>query len=246
MTTMAREGTVERQTSPWPRYDAAETGLRNYWYPVTWSSRVGKKPFSFRLLDEPIFLLRANGRLHALHDQCPHRGIPLSVGRCEFPGTWSCRYHGWTFDLETGVLKAALTDGVDSPICGRSRVRTYPVEERAGIIWVYIGDIPPPPVEEDIPSEFLRPDAVVLGRISTQRGNWRWAAEGGADAGHAFYLHRYGVILNLFERLPSYVQIKMVDQGEGWIGSQVLAVGRGDDYPGLGHWPRDPFWKRPR
>ena len=126
--------TAQRRTSAWPRYDAAIGGLRNYWYPVAWSSSVGRRPVAVRLLDEPIVLLRERGQVHALADQCPHRGIPLSVGRQEFPGTWSCRYHGWTFDLETGVLKAALTDGPDSPICNKVRVKTYPVAERAGRI----------------------------------------------------------------------------------------------------------------
>ena len=75
MTTMGRDGTVEQQTSPWPRYDAAETGLRNYWYPVTWSSRVGKKPLAFRLLDEPIFLLRSFGV-----SLPPNGGVCANVG----------------------------------------------------------------------------------------------------------------------------------------------------------------------
>ena len=68
----------------------------------------------------------------------------------------SCGYHGWTYDLASGTLVAALTDGPDSPICGKVRVRTYPVEERIGIVWVYIGELDPPPVEADIPEE-LRP-----------------------------------------------------------------------------------------
>src|SRR5581483_3795717 len=108
-----------RRTSIWPHYDAAVTGLRNYWYPAAWSKAVQTKPVSVQLLDEPVVLLREHGRVYALFDQCPHRGIPLSVGRREFPGTWTCRYHGWTFDLQTGVLKAAITDGPGSPICGK-------------------------------------------------------------------------------------------------------------------------------
>src|SRR5690349_18538981 len=136
----------------WPRYAAAELGLRNYWYPVAWSRDVGRKPFALTLCGEPIMLLRERGKLHSLADQCPHRGIPLSVGRQEWAGTWSCRYHGWTFDLDSGVLRAALTDGPDSPICGKVRVKTYPVEERAGLVWVYVGELAPPPVEADIPA----------------------------------------------------------------------------------------------
>jgi phenylpropionate dioxygenase-like ring-hydroxylating dioxygenase large terminal subunit len=70
-----------------------------------------------------------------------------------------CVYYGWTHDLSSGQLVAVLTDGPDSPICGKVNVKTYPPEERAGLIWVYGGDGPPPPVEDDIPEELLRHDA---------------------------------------------------------------------------------------
>ena len=155
-----------RDLNIWPRYTAAQTGLRNYWYPVMWSRSLRRKPVTIQLCGEPIMLIRKHGKVYGLFDQCPHRGIPLSVGRQEFSGTWTCRYHGWTFDLETGILKAALTDGPDSPICGKVRVKTYPIEERAGLVWVYVGEEPPPPVEAVIPAEFLHPEAVVVGRIT--------------------------------------------------------------------------------
>ena len=93
---------------------------------------------------------RHEGKCYALEDRCPHRGVPLSVGRCEFPGTStiSCAYHGWTYDLNTGECVGAVTDGPDSPIVGKVGVRTYPVEERKGLVWVYIGDGEVPRLEE--------------------------------------------------------------------------------------------------
>ncbi|HLY65331.1 MAG TPA: Rieske 2Fe-2S domain-containing protein, partial [Chloroflexota bacterium] len=179
-------------------------GFRNYWYPVAWSRSVGKKPKTLRLAGDPIMLRREKGQMYAFYDQCPHRGIPLSVGRQEFPGTWSCRYHGWTYELSTGILKAALTDGPDSPICGKVRVRTYPVEERTGLIWLWMGEGEPTvPVEDDIPSELLRADAVVCGRIVERRGNWRLAAENGYDEAHVTFLHRYGAFVTAFDKMPA-------------------------------------------
>jgi phenylpropionate dioxygenase-like ring-hydroxylating dioxygenase large terminal subunit len=122
---------------------------------------VKSKPISVQVLGEKIMLRREKGQVYALHDRCPHRGVPLShpMATQEFSGTWSCCYHGWTFDLASGELVAAITDGPDSPIAGKCRVRTYPVEERLGLVWLYIGDNPEPPhVETDIPSELLRED----------------------------------------------------------------------------------------
>ncbi|HZR99687.1 MAG TPA: Rieske 2Fe-2S domain-containing protein, partial [Chloroflexota bacterium] len=153
-----RSASSEPARGPWPRYDAAALGFRNYWYPVLLSRQVRRKPRAITLCGEKIVLVRDQGRVYALHDRCPHRGVPLSCGRREFPGLLTCAYHGWTYDLATGRLEVVLTDGPDSPICGKANVRTYPVEERAGVVWVYVGKQPPPPVEEDIPAELLQPN----------------------------------------------------------------------------------------
>ena len=59
-------------------------------------------------------------------DRCPHRGVPLSLGKEEFPGTLTCAYHGWTYRLSDGELVAVITDGPDSPICGKVRVPPLP------------------------------------------------------------------------------------------------------------------------
>ena len=95
----------------WPRYEAADTGFRHYWYPVLESRLLKKRPKAIKVLGEKIVLMRDGDKVRALHDRCPHRGVPLSAGRREFPGTISCIYHGWTYKLATGELVAALTDG---------------------------------------------------------------------------------------------------------------------------------------
>ena len=228
----------------WPRYAAAARGLRNYWNPVMWSRDLGRKPVARGLCGERIVLIRDGGTAYALDNACPHRGVPLSVGLQEFPGTLTCRYHGWTFCLQSGVLKAALTDGPNSPICGKVRVKTYPVAERAGLIWVYVGDEPAPPVEADIPRELLEPGTVVVGRISIQRGNWRYAAENGFDEGHAQMLHRYGAVYTAFRRLPAYRETKVVADPDGYLSRVTQLSAEEAEYPGLGKWPRQRPWQR--
>src|SRR5699024_3411193 len=139
----------------WPLYDAAATGLRGYWYPLELSSKVEGKPTQYTLCGEKLFLIRDQGTVRAMADRCPHRGVPLSLGDQQFPGTVTCAYHGWTFDLESGKLAAVLTDGPDSPICGKITQKTHPVEERHGIVWVYLGDgEEPPPLDDQLPEEW--------------------------------------------------------------------------------------------
>lgn len=237
-----------RDWRTWPVYQASELGLRNYWYPVMWSSQVGERPVALQLLGERIVLCRDRGTVYALHDRCPHRGVPLSLGQKRFPGTITCAYHGWTYRLDTGVMCAAITDGPDSPIAGKVGVRTYPVAERLGLVWVFVGDDPAevPPVEQDIPEELLRHRIVIGGRIQAgRRGNWRYAAENGFDEGHAKFLHR-DALWARFRRMPAWSETRIVRTEDGrWISRKWEAVYWETDFPGLGHWPPPRTWWQP-
>jgi nitrite reductase/ring-hydroxylating ferredoxin subunit len=235
----------EQALGVWPRYSAAVLGFRNYWYPVMLTRDLGRKPVPITVCGDNVVLFREKDQIFALHNRCPHRGVPLSVGRREFPGTISCVYHGWTYDLATGKLVAVLTDGPDSPICGKVNVKRYPVQQRAGLIWVYVGDDAPPQLEDEIPEEFLRPNAVVEGYAEVRRGNWREAMENCIDEGHSKYLHR--TALTAFWRdAPGWTKgVEMVPSEDGhWIrrirGETVVT----DEYPGLGRWPRKRFWTK--
>ena len=247
-TTGVLEATASASGHPvfkaWPRYDSASAGLRNYWYPVMFSRDLGKKPRPAKLCGEELFLIRYEGRAYALQDRCPHRGVPLSPGRCEFAGTISCVYHGWTYDVRDGNLVAALTDGPASPIVGKRnvQVRTYPVEERAGIVFVYIGDGTPPPVEADIPEEILAPRTKVVGWFRRRKGNWRFACENGFDEGHANYLHRR-VVWTWFRVMPGWREAHIEREGDWLVRVGDRPVWQ-SDYPGLGSWPPKPhFWQ---
>lgn len=233
----------------WPVYEASELGLRNFWYPVTWSRELGRKPLGVRLLGEPIVLLRDRGRAYALHDRCPHRGVPLRFGSRQFPGTITCPYHGWTYRLSSGVMCAAITDGPDSPITGKVGVRTYPVQERLGLVWVFVGepDAEVPPVEDDIPSELLERPVTVEGRIqSGRRGNWRYAAENGFDEGHAKFLHRNSLWAALRE-MPVWSETEIVSSRDGrWLSRRQRAAYWEADFPGVGTWSQRRWWKLSR
>jgi hypothetical protein len=89
----------EKQVTKWPKYEALEGGLRNYWYPVMLSRRLRRKPLPMELFGENIVFVRDRDRVFALDDRCPHRGTPLHFGKRDFPGTLTCIYHGWCFDL---------------------------------------------------------------------------------------------------------------------------------------------------
>lgn len=230
----------------WPKYEAAVLGFRDYWYPVTWSRKVGKRPLAVTVCGEQIMLIRERGVVRALHDRCPHRGVPLShpMATQEFPGTWTCCYHGWTYDLETGVLVAAITDGPDSPICGKVAVKTYPVQERLGLVFLWLGDGEPLPLETDIPEELLDPRAIVLGRITVRPGNWRFGAENGFDDGHAKFLHR-NALWTKRVKMPVWSKMRVVRDGP-WITRMKDEMFYEAEFPDLGKWPPRKWYRNRR
>jgi phenylpropionate dioxygenase-like ring-hydroxylating dioxygenase large terminal subunit len=229
--------------SAWPTYQAAAEGLPNYWYPVEWSSQIDEKPRAFTVAGQRLVLVRDAGSVFALDDRCPHRGVPLSLGSREFPGTLSCRYHGWTYSLEDGVLQAAITDGPDSPICGKVAVRTFPLAERLGLVWVYIGEGHPHAIDDQLPEELVGTARFAIGgRIRIRSGNWRFAAENGFDEGHAKFLHRKA-LWRWFKTMPTWNTTRIERRGR-WIYRAQDAVYWEADFPGLGVWTNKRWWKQ--
>ena len=236
-------GPGRQDWSTWPHYDAAGTGFRGYWYPVTWSSHITGTPSAHTLCGEKIALIRDGGQVYALHDRCPHRGVPLSQGNQQFPGTLSCPYHGWTYDLTDGRLCAVITDGPQSPIRGKVNVQTYPVAERMGMVWVYmpLADEEPHPIDEQLPEELVGNAFVLGGRIDPRAGNWRFACENGFDEGHAKYLHRTS-LWRLFKAMPTWNVTRIVGEGR-WIYRVQDEVYWDAEFPGVGRWSNKRWWK---
>lgn len=89
------------------------------------------------MMGEPVLVGRGrDGKVFALRNICPHRGIPLHHGH--FDGeTIECAYHGWRFDRAGGCVE--VPSMTEEQKIDRSRIRcaTYPARERNGIVWVY-------------------------------------------------------------------------------------------------------------
>jgi len=112
--------------------------LRRYWHPIGVASDAGGTPRQVRALGEDLILFRdGDNRPGLLHARCCHRGTTLYYGRVESTGIRCC-YHGWLFDTEGHCL-----DQPCEPEGGRQRGRIrqpwYPVQERYGLIFAYMG-----------------------------------------------------------------------------------------------------------
>jgi phenylpropionate dioxygenase-like ring-hydroxylating dioxygenase large terminal subunit len=172
-------------------------GLRDYWYPVIADGKVGwRKPVKVSLLGEDLCLFRgATGAVAAIHDVCPHRGARLSEGDCHYRGTVACPYHGWVFD-ESGKNTMVLSEGPGSGVCGKpgTEARVYPTRTLKGVVFAWIGDGDPAPIEEDVPEEFFDDDALVLTGQVDWRCNWEVALENSMDS-HVNYVHRNALVV---------------------------------------------------
>ena len=232
-------------------------GFREYWYPGVRAREVRRAPVHLKMLGEDLVFFRDKaGKVVALSDWCPHRGARLSLGLCEFEGTVTCPYHGYVFD-GTGQCVAGLIERPDSPFAGKLRARAFPTEERLGIVFVWMGETAPVPLDDDLPSELLDPaftGARYL-RVKLWEANWTEPVAQGIDF-HEFYLHRGVTVWRLFNyRLPFFRAkpvytggVKITSEGETFMNAAWVAPHYGQAYyPGLGaKWPRHVWWRRLR
>ena len=170
-------------------------GLREYWYPALKAGRVGRrKPVGVKIMGEIVTFFRGvDGRVKAMDNICPHRGGSMMHGDCHYAGTIACPYHGWVFD-EKGECVAVLSEGPDSRIPGKVRIRTYPTRTLKGVVFVWMGDGQPAPIEEDVPPEFFEgEETLVITDFRPWAVNWRVALENALDS-HFVYVHRNALL----------------------------------------------------
>jgi phenylpropionate dioxygenase-like ring-hydroxylating dioxygenase large terminal subunit len=162
----------------------------NQWYVVSAAEDVGARPVAVRALGQEIVLFRrASDRgVVALSDRCPHRMARLAEGQIE-GDTLRCPYHRWAFAADGACVHVpSEPDGTRIP--PRARVDSYPVVERDGWIWAFLGDLP----EAERPAVPEVPGLDLTGWRAV-RGQWTWRAhytrvvENAVDIAHTPFLH---------------------------------------------------------
>ena len=164
--------------------------MRQYWLPFLGSDMVEKdgQPHRVRLLGEDLVAFRdTQGQVGLVDHACPHRGAPMIFGRNQGQGL-ACIYHGWKFDV-SGQCQDMPAEPANSPMCKRMKIKSYPVRERNGLLWAYMGsqsDALPelPDVEFN-----LVPQTHSVLTFRVQECNWLQALEGEIDSAHAAILH---------------------------------------------------------
>ncbi|NMG47752.1 Rieske 2Fe-2S domain-containing protein [Azoarcus communis] len=164
--------------------------LRRYWQPIALVEELEeKRPVrAVRLMGQDFVLFRdEKGELGLLDRDCPHRGADLAFGRLE-DGGLRCPFHGWLFDVK-GTCLETPAEPAGSKLCTRIKQSAYPVVEKSGIIFAYIGEGEPPAFPAF--DCFVAPDTHVFAFKGLFECNWLQALEVGIDPAHASYLHRF-------------------------------------------------------
>ena len=164
--------------------------LRRYWQPIALVDELaGPRPLkAVQLMGQHFVLFRdETGQLGLLDRDCPHRGADLAFGRLE-DGGLRCPFHGWLFDAKGNCLQTPA-EPIGSKLCSRIQQAAYPVVERSGMVWGYIGTGEPPAFPDF--DCFVAPDSHTFAFKGLFECNWLQALEVGIDPAHASYLHRF-------------------------------------------------------
>jgi phthalate 4,5-dioxygenase oxygenase subunit len=164
--------------------------FRRYWIPALLASELPENecpPVRIKLLSERLLAWRDTQGRYALTDEfCAHRGVSLWFGRNEENGL-RCPYHGWKYD-HTGQCIEVPSEPVESGFCTKIKLTSYPLIERGGILWTYMG---PPELSPPEPAfEWASlPASHCYHSKRQQECNWLQAMEGGIDSSHVSWLH---------------------------------------------------------
>ena len=164
--------------------------FRTYWMPALLAEELPENdcpPVRVQLLSERLIAFRdTEGRYGLIDEFCAHRGVSLWFGRNEECGL-RCPYHGWKFD-HSGQCVEIPSEAKDTGFADRIKLKSYPMIERGGVLWTYMGPAdqqPPYPEWEFI---MVGPEQTFSSK-RLQETNWLQAMEGGIDSSHVSWLH---------------------------------------------------------
>lgn len=172
--------------------------LRNYFYPICYTSDLTDAPRHFKIFGEDYVAFRdESGKAAAIADRCPHRGGRLSQGWVK-NGCVACPYHGWEFDGD-GKCRVIPSQDPSIPIPSKAKVDAVQVRERHELVWVCVGE----PVG-DVPyfEELEQPGFTLIHEMMEV---WHASAprivDNALDVSHVAWVHRNSIGSNANNQL---------------------------------------------
>ncbi|MDP3672167.1 MAG: Rieske 2Fe-2S domain-containing protein [Telluria sp.] len=168
--------------------------FRRYWLPALLASELPEPdcaPVRVKLLSERLIAFQDSDGKYGLVDEfCAHRGVSLWFGRNEQSGL-RCPYHGWKYDTG-GQCTEVPSEPLESGYCKKIKLTSYPLVERGGVLWTYMG---PPELQPELPMYEWATVPAGHCHVSKrlQQCNFLQSMEGGLDSFHSTFLHRMSV-----------------------------------------------------
>jgi len=184
--TSRAEGEILTRTGPGTPMGSL---MRQYWLPAAKSEELAADgdPVRLMILGEKLIAFRdSSGRVGIMDHRCPHRCASLFFGRNEEGGI-RCVYHGWKYDVEGNCIDMANVPPAQD-FKHKAKAKAYKATERAGLVWVYMGDAESVPELPTIEATLL-PEAEVTINFAQRECNWLQALEGDIDTSHFSFLH---------------------------------------------------------
>jgi phenylpropionate dioxygenase-like ring-hydroxylating dioxygenase large terminal subunit len=237
-------GTAYGRAKPAYRAELTQVGpgtpmgelLRRYWHPIALAKDANAAPKKLRVLGEDLILFRENGgagRPGLLYPRCMHRGTTLYYGRVEERGIRCC-YHGWLYDVQGHCLEQPCEPNLGER---RDNVRQpwYPLEERYGLVFAYLGPPGKKPVllrydclEELGLGEMIEADDTSIGSGGgvIVPCNWMQHYENIADPFHVPILHGAFSGVQFVEQMAKMPKVEFETSPRG---VRITAIRKLDD-----------------
>jgi len=217
----------------------------NFWYPVALSKEItNEEPLAVQIMSLNFVAFRDTaGMAHVLSNTCIHRGGALARGKV-CGDSVACPYHGWEFD-GSGKCTRLPTLPTDQKIPARAKIDSYPVQERYGIVFAFLGDLPKaerPPLfeiaEYDAPD--WRANDVVVFEVNAY---YQRSVENGMDGAHNEFVHPLQGAPSIIETLR-VMPIEVKNESEWGCGfmypasgstseeTKVIGAGQGETWAG--------------
>jgi phenylpropionate dioxygenase-like ring-hydroxylating dioxygenase large terminal subunit len=160
----------------------------NFWTPVLPATEVASAPVAIELAGQSLVLFRNSaGKVAALLDRCPHRGVALSLGQVTEDGCLECPYHGWHFATDGACTHVPLNNLNPSQLSKLSVV-SFATREFAGLVWVFTGT---GEIEEpQLPQSLLEPSENYIIYHEIWNAHWTRVIENSLDYVHVPFVHR--------------------------------------------------------
>lgn len=117
-----------------------EVGINpNHWYAVAWAHDLKPgKILPVQIWNQAIALYRdSQNQVQAVENVCPHKGVAMDKGTVQGDAI-VCGYHGWEFNGQGDCVGIPYWNEGQKLPC--AKLRSYPVQEKYGLIWVFPGD----------------------------------------------------------------------------------------------------------